>query len=310
MSHQSFTHSHSFPMASGSVTEPETINVNIITPGIWTSPEHPQLASDFHVDSTQHSLHDARVKASAPPMTLQADQQSFAVHSSSAPAALSQQWAQQGMQASAQLPRSAADNKRNVATNTQLSMQKSNSGTRSGFGASLQHPNQADDRSDAAQTGNHVPSSAEGVLNRPSSLPAGPSAPNDTQPEVPIPVGVNHMLQAHGQMPVGFRQPISGNIQGHSGMSQQQPTASYMQSMPHSDSAGSLSSLPSTDGLDRRASGQVPMRAGSPALGGRAASRPPTWSAQKHDPFGELVSQDLRSTRSRSMDSSNIQGQS
>ncbi|KAL0048138.1 hypothetical protein WJX82_008679 [Trebouxia sp. C0006] len=59
-----------------------------------------------------------------------------------------------------------------------------------------------------------------------------------------------------------------------------------------SDSTGSLT-MP-VEGLEGRSSGQMPMRAGSPALGGRASPKPPSWSSHMHDPFGELVTQDLK----------------
>lgn len=59
-----------------------------------------------------------------------------------------------------------------------------------------------------------------------------------------------------------------------------------------SDSTGSLA-MP-VEGLEGRSSGQMPMRAGSPALGGRASPKPPSWSSHMHDPFGELVTQDLK----------------
>ena len=98
------------------------------------------------------------------------------------------------------------------------------------------------------------------------------------------------------------------NISGQMGIGRDSMGSSQMQGMPHSDSVGSLSSLQSMDGVERRLSGQTPMRAGSPALGGRVSSRPPAWSAQKHDPFGELVSQDIRSSSSRSIDKLSLQG--
>ncbi len=59
-----------------------------------------------------------------------------------------------------------------------------------------------------------------------------------------------------------------------------------------SDSTGSLT-VP-VEALEGRSSGQMPMRAGSPALGGRASPKPPSWSSHMHDPFGELVTQDLK----------------
>jgi hypothetical protein len=65
-----------------------------------------------------------------------------------------------------------------------------------------------------------------------------------------------------------------------------------------SDSTGSLT-MP-VEGLEGRSSGQMPMRAGSPALGGRASPKPPSWSSHMHDPFGELVTQDLKRIGSNS----------
>ena len=59
-----------------------------------------------------------------------------------------------------------------------------------------------------------------------------------------------------------------------------------------SDSTGSLTAP--VEALEGRSSGQMPMRAGSPALGGGASPRPPSWSSHMHDPFGELVTQDLK----------------
>ena len=59
-----------------------------------------------------------------------------------------------------------------------------------------------------------------------------------------------------------------------------------------SDSTGSLTAP--VEALEGRSSGQMPMRAGSPALGGRASPKPPSWSSHMHDPFGELVTQDLK----------------
>jgi len=65
-----------------------------------------------------------------------------------------------------------------------------------------------------------------------------------------------------------------------------------------SDSTGSLT-VP-VEALEGRSSGQMPMRAGSPALGGRASPKPPSWSSHMHDPFGELVTQDLKRIGSNS----------
>ena len=66
------------------------------------------------------------------------------------------------------------------------------------------------------------------------------------------------------------------------------------QMLQPSRSASSLNLLSSGDGLESRSSGQTPMRAGSPALGGQAFPKPLTWSPRLHDPFGELVQQDLK----------------
>ncbi|DBA94347.1 TPA: hypothetical protein ACH3X1_001953 [Trebouxia sp. C0004] len=69
----------------------------------------------------------------------------------------------------------------------------------------------------------------------------------------------------------------------------------FLHSQPVLHSSDSTSSLTApVEALQGRSSGQMPMRAGSPALGGRASPRPASWSSHMHDPFGELVTQDLK----------------
>lgn len=172
----------------------------------------------------------------------------------------------------------ATDNRRDVATNTQLTMQRSSVGLQ----GSLPQPSGG------------VPG------NSPHALPTLSAASSSANLQFP-PSGIDYMQ-------AGIGQPLAGSSNMQSGYAQDRLEGGHVQSMTHSDSVGSLSSLPSMEGVERRISGQVPMRAGSPALGSRVSSRRPAWSAQKHDPFGELVGQDIRSSSSRSIDTSNVQG--
>lgn len=68
----------------------------------------------------------------------------------------------------------------------------------------------------------------------------------------------------------------------------------HNKTLQSSHSSSSLNQLPSMEGLEGRLSGQAPMRAGSPALGGQSFPKPPSWSPHLHDPFSELVQQDLK----------------
>ncbi|KAL3151729.1 hypothetical protein ABBQ38_012708 [Trebouxia sp. C0009 RCD-2024] len=68
----------------------------------------------------------------------------------------------------------------------------------------------------------------------------------------------------------------------------------HNQTLQSSRSSSSLNQLPSMEGLEGRSSGQAPMRAGSPALGGQSFPKPPSWSPHLHDPFSDLVRQDLK----------------
>ena len=70
------------------------------------------------------------------------------------------------------------------------------------------------------------------------------------------------------------------------------------QMLQSSRSTSSLNLLPSMEGLEGRSSGQIPMRAGSPALGGQSFPKLPSWTPQTHDPFSDLVQQDLKRANS------------
>lgn len=291
---QGFTHSHSFP-ATGSAAEPETINIDIITPGIWTSFNHAPHSSNTVASGAQQPTEVRQVEASAPPMPFEAERQPVAMYSTSAPAAASQHWieqgtqdspqrgsqssAQQGLHAAGQLLKPAGSNKRSVASNTQLTMQRSIVGNVSDARFGSQQSRPAEESASGTAVSEQAQHSSRAFSKQVGALP---------QMQVP-----------HEQHTVGMSQMNSG-----------QYGSDLAQTFSHSGSVGSLSSMSGMDEVDRRNSGQVPMRAGSPALGGRASSRPPTWSAQKHDPFGELVSQDIRSTSSKSIDSTNTQGRS
>lgn len=72
------------------------------------------------------------------------------------------------------------------------------------------------------------------------------------------------------------------------------PLHSQMLKSKSSHSTNSLNMLPSMEGLEGRSSGQAPMRAGSPALGGQGFPKAPAWSPQMHDPFSDLVQSDIR----------------
>lgn len=85
--------------------------------------------------------------------------------------------------------------------------------------------------------------------------------------------------------------PKDTRVESDSG---QPPTHSQMLKSKSSHSTNSLNMLPSMDGLEGRSSGQAPMRAGSPALGGQGFPKAPAWSPQTHDPFSDLVQPDLR----------------
>ena len=316
---QGFTHSHSLPTASGSNMQPEIVNVNIISPGIWTTVGNAQHSSNYQPGAS--STHDAMSNASAPPLPPDVGSSS-SLYSSSAPAAVQQPLAQQVRQHSvaAQQP-TAEDNRRSVATNTQLTMQRaiaeSRSGAvmmqravpegRSGADGASQPPHQAVPAFRNTLPGHQAQSPNEDTLNRPRSLPPYPM-PSQTYTEASASNGNGLMPQGNSQMHPGSSEAMFANVSGQMGIGRNSVGSRQMQEMPHSDSVGSLSSLQSMDGVERRSSGQIPMRAGSPALGGRVSSRPPTWSAQKHDPFGELVSQDIRSSSSRSIDKLSLQG--
>ena len=65
----------------------------------------------------------------------------------------------------------------------------------------------------------------------------------------------------------------------------------HSQTLPGSHSAGSLNLA---EGLEGRISGQIPMQAGSPALGGQPFPKASNWSPRSHDPFDDLVQPDLK----------------
>lgn len=113
-------------------------------------------------------------------------------------------------------------------------------------------------------------------------------APIGTSPAALSPSANSGWGQAQAQGP-GLYQGAQGSA-GPSVAGQ-----AFLHSQPvlrSSDSTGSLT-VP-VEALEGRSSGQMPMRAGSPALGARASSKPPSWSSHMHDPFGDLVTQDLK----------------
>ncbi len=113
-------------------------------------------------------------------------------------------------------------------------------------------------------------------------------APTGTSPAALSPSADSGWGQAHAQGS-GLYQAAQGSA-GPSFAGQ-----AFLHSQPvlrSSDSTGSLTAP--VEALEGRSSGQMPMRAGSPALGGRASPKPPSWSSHMHDPFGELVTQDLK----------------
>lgn len=85
--------------------------------------------------------------------------------------------------------------------------------------------------------------------------------------------------------------PQDTHVESDSGRA---PLHSQMLKSKSSHSTNSLNMLPSVEGLEGRSSGQAPMRAGSPALGGQGFPKTPAWSPQMHDPFSDLVQPDLK----------------
>ncbi len=124
------------------------------------------------------------------------------------------------------------------------------------------------------------------------------------------PGNTDALLPSSGSSARAYSQPQgSGNFVSAqnsntlpSAIDHEQP-APYSQPVMHSsDSTGSLPMA--MDSLEGRSSGQMPMRAGSPALGGRAFPKPPSWSSQMHDPFGDLVTKDLKRVSSNQSNTS------
>ena len=284
--------------------QPETVNVNIISPGIWTTFGNAQHSSNYQPGAS--STHDAMSNAAAPPLPPDVGPSS-SLYSSSAPAAVQEPLAQQVRQHGAAAQQPAADNRRSVATNTQLTMQRSVAESRRGADDVSQPAHQAVPAFGSTLPGHQAQSPNENTLSRPRSLPPYHTL-SQTYTEASASNGNGLMSQGNSQVHPGSSEAMFANVSGQMGIGRDSVGSSQMQGMPHNDSVGSLSSLQSMDGVERRLSGQTPMRAGSPALGGRVSSRPPTWSAQKHDPFGELVSQDIRSSSSRSIDKLSLQG--
>ena len=250
---------------------PETLNVNIVTPAIWTNFDAAHQERQPAAIQQAQSTFDVSSYASAPPLPVDTEQpHALSFHSSSAPLATHQYWPQSHAQTETQagLPPLAAaaggDNKRSIGTNTQLRMQRSS-------------PAQRVSQPASGLTDQQAESPQRDGLSRPGSVTPSPDRNNNAQAEA-------------------------------SQSSVLSPGTSQAPTVRHSESVGSLSSLGSMEGLDKRMGGQMPMRAGSPALGGGGSSRPPAWSAAKHDPFGDLVSHDLRSSSSRSIDGTNLPG--
>ena len=117
--------------------------------------------------------------------------------------------------------------------------------------------------------------------HRPSAVPA--SSTSTSMPQAPLANQTSHSS--------GNYQPDDNGISHDGGRA---PLHSQMLQAKSSRSASSLNVLPYMEGLERRSSGQTPMRAGSPALGGQSFPQPPAWSPQTHDPFSDLVQPDLR----------------
>ena len=226
----------------------QPVSVSIITPAVWEPPDrqHTQHGSSSpHAESAQE---DQDYSASAPA----ASSYDLRAAYGSSPYQSSQHLPQQplpdtALHSSPSLPMASGNSKRSIATNTHLTMHRSDSD---------------------GHRPNAVPSSSTNMpmpqapgTDQTASQGSGNYQPNDS--------GVLH----DGGCPLLHSQMLRSRS---------------------SHSTSSLNQLPSMEGLERRASGQTPMRAGSPALGGQSFPKPPAWSPQMHDPFSDLVQPDLR----------------
>lgn len=126
------------------------------------------------------------------------------------------------------------------------------------------------------------------TMHRGSSDPHRPDALASSSAAVPVQRAP--LSQQTASLGSGYYEPGPSGIAYENGGG----APSHRQMLQSSRSSSSLKQLPSTESLEGRSSGQAPMRAGSPALGGQSFPKPPSWSSQLHDPFSELVKHDLK----------------
>ena len=285
---RSVTHrSAYYPSDQGQGSGTQPMNVNIITPAIWQSPQA----------GTAVSAAQATLSASAPAASTDGLRAHYGSSSLDPSAYLASQHQLQQLpphseqqlpqQLSLRPPLATSDSRRSIATNTQLTMHRGNSDAHRsgatqkvlastatpsgslGTGSWMQsHP--------AVMSSNYLPAQSNAALT-----PASASAQTCLAAQ-----SSGNYLPAQGSAC-----PVSTQVAGQL----------YTQSQPvlhSSDSAGSLNAQTPVEGLEGRSSGQMPMRAGSPSLGGQVFPKPPSWSSHMHDPFGDLVTSDLKSVGS------------
>lgn len=249
--------------SSGSVSQAahnsgaQAVSVSIIQPAVWEPQDWQRTqhgSSPSHAEAAQQ---DQDYCASAPA----ASSDDLRAAYGSSPYQSSQHLPQQllpdtVLQSRSSLPMASDNSKRSIATNTHLTMHRGDS--------DAHRPNDVP----ASSTTTPMP---QAILASQTSQGSGNYRPNDTG-------SGNYQPDDTGVLHNGGRAPL------HSQMLQSRS----------SHSTSSLNVLPSIEGLERQSSGQTPMRAGSPALGGQSFPKPPAWSPQTHDPFSDLVQPDLR----------------
>ena len=242
------TELHQSQPAQGLHAQP--VSVSIISPAIWASQDKQHGAAPSYAESAQDEEQRQGFLPSAPAAST--DDLASAYRSSSnqsSPHLPQKVLPDSNPHLAVRPPLAGNDNRRSIATNTQLTM----------------HRGSSDAQRSNATPSNAVPSSA--AVSAPPLRDwsqSSSSANNDPGSSSSIPAQSSGYAHLHSQ------------------------------TLQPSRSASSLNLLPSGDGLEGRSSGQPPMRAGSPALGGQSFPKPPTWSPRLHDPFGELVHQDLK----------------
>ena len=288
-SHLASTHGDQTQASSGYQSEhlqgsgSQSVSVSIIAPAVWTAADRqsPQPAPSMPFNESTHS---AQVASASAPAASQHDLAAAYGSSTFDPSTYSSAQHQQQLQhpfpqqqPQQQLPPQQMQQHLPQQHSQQLS-------PRPPLGTS--------DSKRSIATNTQL-TMHRGVSDAHTSGAAQASMSN--APAAASPAASDGWVQTRPQDPSSYL-PTLGDAAAASGASSRQTNSQPV--LRTSDSTGSLTAP--VEGLEGRSSGQMPMRAGSPALGGRAFPKPPSWSSHMHDPFGDLVTKDLKSVGSGS----------